>query len=102
MRQGRQAGGLRSVGITPSSQTKGVRSEIRTLSLLLDQNVGTVTCRGGSRLATRNGPVAEPSHEGSASWLLRELRLQRIGVFQLALQTELVYRRAWPPRLELR
>jgi hypothetical protein len=99
--QGRQAGGLRSVGTTPSSQTKGVQSEIRTLSLLLDQNVGTVTCRGSSRLATRKGPLAEPSHEGSASWLLRELRLQPIGVFQLALQTELVYWGEWESRLEI-
>src|SRR6266446_4042754 len=99
--QGRQAGGLQSVGTTPSSRPKGVRSEIRTFSLLLDQNVGTVTCRGGSRLATQKGLVAEPSHEGSASWLLSELRLQEIGAFQLALSTELVYWE-WESRLEIR
>ncbi len=99
--QGRQAGGLQSVGTTPSSRPKGVRSEIRTFSLLLDQNVGTVTCRGGSRLATQKGLVAEPSHEGSASWLLSELRLQPIGAFQLALQTELVYWGEWESRLEI-
>jgi hypothetical protein len=66
----------------------------------LGPDVSTVTCRGGSRLATRKGPVAEPSHEGSASWLLCELRLQTIGVLQLALQTELVYWE-WESRLEI-
>ena len=38
--------------------------------------------------------------EGSASWLLSELRLQEIGAFQLALQTELVYWE-WESRLEI-
>ena len=70
-------------------------------ALTSHQNVGTVTRRGGSRLATRKDPVAEPSHEGSASWLLRELRLQPIGAFQLALQTELVYWGEWESRLEI-
>ena len=37
----------KSLGNKSISQPKGVRSDIKTLSLLLDQNLGTVTSRLG-------------------------------------------------------